>query len=60
MALLRDSPDDLFALCGAAADSLGIPEPAFVEKDFWVVSCSAALSGRLTLRPSTTFRALRR
>ncbi len=25
MTLLRDSPDDLLALCGAAADSLGIP-----------------------------------
>lgn len=36
MGLLRDSPDDLFALCGATADSMGI-DPAFVEKDFWVV-----------------------
>jgi hypothetical protein len=35
--LLRDAPDDLFALSGAAAAWLGIPDPAFVEKDYWVV-----------------------
>jgi len=34
---LRDSPDDLFALCRVAAGSLAIPDPAFAEKDFWVV-----------------------
>ena len=51
MTLLRDSPDDLFALCGAAADSLGIPEPAFVEKDFWVVELLRSVVRPLDLEP---------
>jgi len=51
MALLRDSPDDLLALCGAAADSLGIPEPAFVEKDFWVVELLRSVVRPLDLEP---------
>jgi hypothetical protein len=51
MALLRDSPDDLLALCGAAADSLGIPEPAFVEKDFWVVELLRSVVQPLDLEP---------
>jgi hypothetical protein len=51
MTLLRDSPDDLLALCGAAADSLGIPEPAFVEKDFWVVELLRSVVRPLDLEP---------
>lgn len=51
MARLRDTPDDLFALCGAAADALGIPEPAFVEKDFWVVELLRSVSKPLALVP---------
>jgi hypothetical protein len=48
-ALLRDSLDDLQALCGAAAGALGIPDPAFVEKDFWVVELLRSLVHPLTL-----------
>jgi hypothetical protein len=51
MALLRDSPDDLLALCGAAAGTLGIPEPAFVEKDFWVVELLRSVVQPLELEP---------
>jgi Nucleotidyl transferase AbiEii toxin, Type IV TA system len=51
MTLLRDSPDGLFALCGAAADSLGIPEPAFVEKGFWVVELLRSVVRPLELEP---------
>jgi Nucleotidyl transferase AbiEii toxin, Type IV TA system len=51
MTLLRDSPDDLSALCGAAADWLGIPEPAFVEKDFWVVELLRSVVRPLDLEP---------
>jgi hypothetical protein len=51
MARLRDSPDDLFALCGAAADSFGIPESAFVEKDFWVVELLRSVVRPLELEP---------
>jgi len=51
MALLRDSPDDLLALCGAAADTLGILDPAFVEKDFWVVELLRSVVKRLELQP---------
>jgi hypothetical protein len=51
MTLLRDSPDDLFALCGAAADSLGIPQPAFVEKDFWVIELLRSVVRPLDLEP---------
>jgi hypothetical protein len=40
---LRDSLDDLEALSGAAAEALGIPDPAFVEKDFWVVELLRSL-----------------
>jgi hypothetical protein len=36
MALLRNHKDDLAALTAAAAAALGI-DPAFVEKDFWVI-----------------------
>jgi Nucleotidyl transferase AbiEii toxin, Type IV TA system len=50
---LRDSPDDLVALCGAAATSLGIPDPAFVEKDFWVVELLRSVVQPLTLEPTT-------
>jgi hypothetical protein len=35
MALLRDDPDSLFALVGAAADHLGLLQ-SWVEKDFWI------------------------
>lgn len=35
MPLLRESPDDLFALIGEASDRLGLPLE-FVEKDFWI------------------------
>jgi Nucleotidyl transferase AbiEii toxin, Type IV TA system len=51
---LRDSPDDLIALCGAAATSLGIPDPAFVEKDFWVVELLRSVVQPLTLEPTTS------
>lgn len=51
MARLRDSPDDLFALCGATADSFGISEPAFVEKDFWVVELLRSVVRPLHLKP---------
>ena len=40
---LRVSLDDLEALSGAAAKALGIPDPAFVEKDFWVVELLRSL-----------------
>jgi predicted nucleotidyltransferase component of viral defense system len=33
--LLRDAPDDLFALVGEASERLGLPLE-FVEKDFWI------------------------
>lgn len=36
MAQLRDAPDDLFALVGAASDATGL-RPSWVEKDFWIV-----------------------
>ena len=36
MSLLRDEPDSLDALVAATGDSLRI-DPAFVEKDFWVI-----------------------
>jgi hypothetical protein len=51
MALLRNSPDDLLALCGAAAEALGIPEPAFAEKDFWVVELLRSVVRPLDLEP---------
>jgi hypothetical protein len=50
MALLRDSSDDLFALCGATADFLGI-DIAFVEKDFWVVELLRSVVKPLELEP---------
>jgi hypothetical protein len=40
---LRVSLDDLEALSGVAAKALGIPDPAFVEKDFWVVELLRSL-----------------
>jgi hypothetical protein len=49
--LLRDAPDDLFALSSAAADWLGIPDPAFVEKDFWVVELLRSVVRPLDLAP---------
>jgi hypothetical protein len=51
MALLRDFPDDFLALCKATADGLGIPDPAFVEKDFWVVELLRSVVSRLELEP---------
>ncbi len=36
MAKLRETPDDLFALVGAASDATGL-RPSWVEKDFWIV-----------------------
>lgn len=51
MTLLRDSPDDLFALCGASAESLGIPDPGFVEKDYWVVELLRSVTAPLALEP---------
>lgn len=51
MARLRDSPDDLLSLCGAAAASMGIPEPAFVEKDFRVVELLRSVVQPLELEP---------
>jgi hypothetical protein len=51
MTRLRDSADDLFALCGAAAASFGIPESAFVEKDFWVVELLRSVVKPLDLEP---------
>lgn len=50
MDLLRDSPDDLFALCGATADAIGI-DVAFVEKDFWVVELLRSVVKPLHLEP---------
>ena len=50
MSLLRDSPDDLFALCGTTADSMGT-DPAFVEKDFWVVELLRSVVKPLELEP---------
>ncbi|MHB8243723.1 MAG: nucleotidyl transferase AbiEii/AbiGii toxin family protein [Acidimicrobiales bacterium] len=50
-AFLRESLDDLDALCGAAAEALGIPDPAFVEKDFWVVELLRSLVQPLALEP---------
>jgi hypothetical protein len=51
VALLRESPDDLVALAGAAADSLGLPEPSFVEKDYWVVELLRSVMRPLILDP---------
>jgi hypothetical protein len=49
--LLRSSPDDLLALAGEAADALGIPEPSFVEKDYWVVELLRSVMQPLGLEP---------
>jgi hypothetical protein len=49
--LLRESLTDLEALCGAAAQALGIPDPAFVEKDFWVVELLRSLVRPLPVEP---------
>lgn len=51
MALLRSSQDDLVALAGEAADALGIPEPSFVEKDYWVVELLRSVTRPLELEP---------
>lgn len=52
MTRLRDAPDDLLALCGAAADMLAIPDPAFVEKDFWVVELLRSVARPLQPGPA--------
>jgi len=49
--LLRQSLDDLAALSGAAAGLLGIPDPAFVEKDYWVVELLRSLVAPLPVEP---------
>lgn len=49
--LLRRSLDDLAALSGAAAEALGIPDPAFIEKDFWVVELLRSLVRPLAVEP---------
>jgi predicted nucleotidyltransferase component of viral defense system len=49
--LLRGSLDDLAALSGAAAGALGIPDPAFVEKDYWVVELLRSLVSPLHIEP---------
>ena len=51
MALLGSSQDDLVALAGEAADALGIPEPSFVEKDYWVVELLRSVTRPLELEP---------
>ncbi len=51
MRRLRDSPDDRFALVGAAADHFGLADPAFVEKDFWVVELLRSLVAPLAIEP---------
>ena len=51
MTMLREAPDELFALCGAAAARLGIPDPAFVEKDFWVVELLRSVVRPIDLAP---------
>ena len=48
--MLREA-DELFALCGAAAAQLGIPDPAFVEKDFWVVELLRSIVRPIDLAP---------
>jgi Nucleotidyl transferase AbiEii toxin, Type IV TA system len=49
--LLRQSLDDLAALSGRAAETLSIPEAAFVEKDFWVVEMLRSLARPLPVEP---------
>jgi nucleotidyltransferase AbiEii toxin of type IV toxin-antitoxin system len=49
---LRDSLDDLEALSGAAAEALGIPDAAFVEKDFWVIELLRSLVRPLVVEPT--------
>ena len=51
MTLLRSSQEDLVALAGEAADALGIPEPSFVEKDYWVVELLRSVMRPLELEP---------
>lgn len=51
MTMLREAPDELFALGGAAAARLGIPDPAFVEKDFWVVELLRSVVRPIDLAP---------
>ena len=51
MERLRDRPEDLIALCAASANFLGIPDPAFVEKDFWVVELLRSVFRPLPLEP---------
>ena len=51
MTLLRSSQEDLVALAGEAADALWIPEPSFVEKDYWVVELLRSVMRPLELEP---------
>ena len=51
MPLLRDQADDLAALASAAAAYLGIPQPGFVEKDYWVVELLRSVTRPLQLSP---------
>jgi hypothetical protein len=47
MTLLRDSPDDLFALVPLAASHAGVPNPAFVEKEYWALEALRSLQAPL-------------
>jgi hypothetical protein len=53
MPLLRHHHADLQALAGAAAGALGIPDPAFVEKDYWVVELLRSVTRPLELKPGS-------
>lgn len=56
MSLLRDEPDSLDALVAATGDSLRI-DPAFVEKDFWVIEVLRAATSpvQVTARDGNSY-----
>lgn len=49
MTLLRESPDDLFALIPLAADREGIGNSAFVEKEYWALEALRSLQAPLDI-----------
>lgn len=51
MSRLRDAPTDFFALIGTATDHFGLADPAFVEKDYWVVELLRSIAAPLPLVP---------
>ncbi|MCZ3390044.1 MAG: nucleotidyl transferase AbiEii/AbiGii toxin family protein [Actinomycetia bacterium] len=49
MTLLRSRTNDFIALVAATSQHFGIPEQAFVEKDYWVVELLRSLAEPLTV-----------